>query len=68
MEIEAYLPIVKKFSDARIHQHMYTNGTLATEETLRALGEAGLKEIRFNLGASECSDRARFLSIARNCI
>jgi len=57
MEIEAYLPVVKKFSDARIHQHMYTNGTLATEATLRALGEAGLNEIRFNLGASDCSDR-----------
>ncbi len=57
MEIEKYLPVIKKFSDAKIHQHMYTNGTLASEKTLRALGEAGLNEIRFNLGASECSDR-----------
>jgi len=56
MEIEKYYPVIKKFSDAGIHQHLYTNGTLATEETLKALGEAGLDEIRFNLGASDCSD------------
>ncbi|AJA48331.1 radical SAM domain-containing protein [Clostridium pasteurianum DSM 525 = ATCC 6013] len=57
MEIEKYYSIIKKFSDAEIYQHLYTNGTLATEETLRALGEAGLDEIRFNLGASNCSDK-----------
>lgn len=57
MEIEKYYSIVKKFSDANIYQHLYTNGTLATEETLKALGEAGLDEIRFNLGASNCADK-----------
>lgn len=57
MEIEKYYSIIKKFSKAQIHQHLYTNGTLATEETLKALGEAGLNEIRFNLGASNCSDK-----------
>lgn len=57
MEIEKYYPVVKKFSDAGIHQHMYTNGTLATEQTLKELSEAGLDEIRFNLGASNCSDQ-----------
>ncbi|MFA6850033.1 MAG: radical SAM protein [Selenomonadaceae bacterium] len=57
MEIEKYYSIIKKFKDARIHQHLYTNGTLATEETLKALGEAGLDELRFNLGASNCSDK-----------
>ncbi len=57
IEIEKYYPIIKKFHAAQIHQHLYTNGTLATEETLRALGEAGLDEIRFNLGASHCSDK-----------
>ncbi|MFA9396818.1 MAG: radical SAM protein [Clostridiaceae bacterium] len=56
MEIEKYYSIIKKFRDAEIFQHLYTNGTLATEETLKALGEAGLDEIRFNLGASNCSD------------
>ncbi len=57
MEIEKYYPVIKKFHAAQIHQHLYTNGTLATEETLKALGEAGLDEIRFNLGASGCSDK-----------
>ncbi|QJW49360.1 radical SAM protein [bacterium BFN5] len=57
MEIEKYYSIIKKFSKAQIHQHLYTNGTLANEETLKALGEAGLNEIRFNLGASNCSDK-----------
>ena len=57
MEIEKYYGIIRKFHAAGVHQHMYTNGTLATEENLRALGEAGLDELRFNLGASGCSDR-----------
>lgn len=57
MEIEKYYPVIEKFRAAQIHQHLYTNGTLATEESLRALAEAGLDEIRFNLGASNCSDR-----------
>ena len=57
MEIEKYYSIIKRFKAAQIHQHLYTNGTLATEETLKALGEAGLDEIRFNLGASNCADK-----------
>ena len=57
MEIEKYYSVIKKFSDAGIYQHLYTNGTLATDKTLKALGEAGLNEIRFNLGASNCSDK-----------
>ena len=57
MEIEKYYSVIRKFREAGIHQHMYTNGTLCTEENLRALGEAGLDELRFNLGASDCADR-----------
>ena len=57
MEIEKYYSIIKKFKAANIHQHLYTNGTLASEETLQALAEAGLDEIRFNLGASNCADK-----------
>jgi pyruvate formate-lyase activating enzyme-like uncharacterized protein len=57
MEIEKYYGIIRKFADAGIHQHMYTNGLLCTEENLRALGEAGLDELRFNLGASNCNDQ-----------
>ncbi|KHD36757.1 radical SAM protein [Clostridium acetobutylicum] len=69
MEIEKYYSIVKKFSDAKVYQHLYTNGTLATEETLKALGEAGLDEIRFNLGASKCSDKViKNIGIAKKYI
>lgn len=57
MEIEKYYGIIKKFKDAGVYQHLYTNGILATEENLKALGEAGLDEIRFNIGASNCSDK-----------
>lgn len=57
MEIEKYYGIIEKFHRAGIHQHMYTNGTLATADSLRALGEAGLDELRFNLGATRCDDR-----------
>lgn len=57
MEIEKYYKIIQKFNKAGIYQHLYTNGTLATEATLKALGEAGLDELRFNLGASGCADK-----------
>ncbi len=56
MEIEKYYGVVAKFHQAGIHQHLYTNGLKVTEESLRALGEAGLDELRFNLGASGCAD------------
>ncbi len=56
MEIEEYYSFIRKFADAGIYQHMYTNGTLANEENLKALGEAGLNELRFNLGATNCAD------------
>jgi len=56
MEIEKYYGVIGKFHKAGIYQHLYTNGTLATQESLQALGEAGLDEIRFNLGASACAD------------
>ena len=57
MEIEKYFGVVKIFHEAGIHQHLYTNGLNANRENLRALAEAGLDEIRFNLGASGCADR-----------
>ena len=56
MEIDKYYGIIRRFRDAGVHQHMYTNGLLANEENLRALADAGLNELRFNLGASRCAD------------
>lgn len=57
MEIEKYYSVIRKFHDAGVYQHLYTNGTLCTEENLKALGESGLDELRFNLGASRCADK-----------
>ena len=57
MEIEKYYGIIRRFHEAGVHQHLYTNGLNATPENLKALGEAGLDEIRFNLGASNTADR-----------
>lgn len=57
MEIEKYYNIIRVFHEAGIHQHLYTNGLLATRDNLKTLAEAGLDELRFNLGASGCADR-----------
>ena len=57
LEIEQYYGVIARFSKAGVYQHLYTNGTLCTEENLRALGDAGLDELRFNLGASGCADK-----------
>ena len=57
MEIGKYYGIIRRFHEAGIHQHLYTNGLNATAEDLKALGDAGLDELRFNLGASGTSDR-----------
>ena len=69
MEIEKYYGVIRGFRGAGVYQHLYTNGTLCTEENLRALGEAGLDELRFNLGASGCADRViEAISIAKRFI
>ena len=57
MEIEKYYGIIKVFSEHGVHQHMYTNGTLADRDNLKRLADAGLNELRFNLGATDCSDK-----------
>ncbi len=56
MEIEKYPEIIRRFHAAGVYQHMYTNGTLCTRDNLRALADAGLDELRFNLGATMCAD------------
>ena len=69
MEIEKYEGIIRRFHEAGVHQHLYTNGICANEENLGMLGEAGLDEIRFNLGASNTSDRViRAMAAAKKYI
>lgn len=47
----AYLSAVRKRCGADIHLWLYTNGTLLTADLCRRLRDAGLNEIRFDLGA-----------------
>ena len=69
MEIEKYYEVIRLFHAQGIHQHLYTNGIHADERSLAALGEAGLDEIRFNLGASHTSDRViRLMAQAKRFI
>ncbi|RJP24998.1 MAG: radical SAM protein [Candidatus Omnitrophota bacterium] len=47
-----YLNEVKQTCGDEIYTWLYTNGTLATRETLLKLKNAGLNEIRFDIGAT----------------
>lgn len=47
-----YLRSVKETFDSSVHTWLYTNGTLATDSVLHQLSEAGLDEIRFDIGAT----------------
>ncbi|WP_136810239.1 radical SAM protein [Desulfosediminicola flagellatus] len=47
----AFIRAIKRRFGSGIHVWLYTNGTLATVETLSKLRDAGLDEIRFDIGA-----------------
>lgn len=51
----AYLKAVRAMCDPNIYTWMYTNGILGDEEKFRLLAEAGLNEIRFDIGATNYS-------------
>ncbi|MBU2651914.1 MAG: radical SAM protein [Bacteroidetes bacterium] len=46
-----YIEAVKSSSGTNIHTWLYTNGKLVNPEILRSLRDAGLEEIRFDIGA-----------------
>ena len=48
-----YIRSIKQVFGDTAHTWLYTNGTLANVSTLRKLREAGLDEIRFDIGATE---------------
>jgi pyruvate formate-lyase activating enzyme-like uncharacterized protein len=48
----AYLRAVKQEFGNKIHVWMYTNGILATMKKLKILRDAGLDEIRYDIGAT----------------
>lgn len=69
VEIEKYYNIIERFYKMGVHQHLYTNGVLANEVSLKKLGAMGLNEIRFNLGASHCDiEVIDKIGIAKNYI
>jgi uncharacterized protein len=47
-----YLKTIRKLCAPDLYIWMYTNGILASEEKFRLLAEAGLDEIRFDIGAT----------------
>lgn len=56
-----YLKKVREICDPDVYIWMYTNGILVTEEKLKALGDAGLNEIRFDIGATSfCLHRVEY--------
>jgi uncharacterized protein len=48
----SFVKAIKERLGKRIYLWLYTNGTLATEEKLSILADAGLNEIRFNITAT----------------
>jgi pyruvate formate-lyase activating enzyme-like uncharacterized protein len=62
----AYLNAVRKRCGDGIHLWLYTNGTLLTKELCSRLRDAGLNEIRFDLGAVRYN--LKKLRLAVGCI
>ena len=54
--------VKKKFGD-RVYLWIYTNGTLVNREILSRLRDAGLNEIRFDIGATEYSLKKAQLAV-----
>ncbi|BCA80614.1 radical SAM protein [Desulfuromonas sp. AOP6] len=48
----AFIEAIKKRFGADMHVWLYTNGTLATPDLMKRLRDAGLDEIRFDIGAT----------------
>jgi hypothetical protein len=66
MELNKMLPLMKFIHEKGYYQWLYTNGILATKENLKKLSNAGLNEIRFNLAATNCSEKViKHMGIAR---
>jgi pyruvate formate-lyase activating enzyme-like uncharacterized protein len=55
--LKRILPLIEYFHGEypAYHQWLYTNGTLATVANMQALYDAGIRELRFNLAATDFS-------------
>jgi pyruvate formate-lyase activating enzyme-like uncharacterized protein len=58
-----FLKAVKRRFGDRVYLWMYTNGTLVDKDLLRRLKDAGLDEIRFDIGATEYSLKKAGLAV-----
>jgi len=64
--LDKHLRAIDYISQKGIHQWLYTNGTLATEDNLKQLADCGLTELRFDLAATMCSDKViKIMKFAR---
>jgi len=64
--MDKIIPLMKFIHKQGYHQWLYTNGVLATEENLKQLADCGLEEIRFNLAATDCSEKViKYMARAR---
>jgi uncharacterized protein len=61
-----YLRTIRKMCSSDIYIWIYTNGMLADEKKLKLLAEAGLNEIRFDIGAT--GYRLNKVKLAKNII
>ena len=53
--LDKILSLINYVSSKGMHQHLYTNGTLLTEDICKKLSDNGLTEIRINLASTNCS-------------
>jgi pyruvate formate-lyase activating enzyme-like uncharacterized protein len=49
----AFVAAIKRYFGERMHVWLYTNGTLVTPDILGRLRDAGLDEIRYDIGATD---------------
>jgi len=57
VQFDKHPELIRFIHDLGIYQHIYTNGTLCTETQFKILADCGLEEIRFDIAASNISDK-----------
>ncbi|MEM5814394.1 MAG: radical SAM protein, partial [Candidatus Aenigmatarchaeota archaeon] len=58
--VTGYIRLLKKAFGKRFHIHLYTNGTLATDENLKKLHDAGLDELRIHMNKEAVKKALKF--------
>lgn len=61
-----YVQALRRTCGPDLHIWLYTNGILVTEDKLRRLADAGLNEIRFDIGATDYN--LKFLHLAAGIV